>query len=287
MNAGRPRIIATPDLVRKGPRTPEAKKTPLKVKKENIHTHLDDGKEPRKGRAGDAEHKREDEIRTKGEGDLTEGTKKEDSSRAEADKGDFDDLAERWEFSISKPISNELKIQFSMVLRKAIYEIFSSQVYEWNGRMYIQEDITPTGAAISGAVAHIRMDRWARVFFHILRVNMIILLVFLKYVDNVNEATKAILRGSWWDKECKILRHANEEREGHANPGDRETVKNEVSQESEQSGSGKPQRKEKGSKTVEEEEERSQGTPGQGTSRSKPLPTWKPYCSSHEPQAVD
>ena len=74
----------------------------------------------------------------------------------------------------------------------AIRNIFANHVYKFGGRFYRQVKGGPIGLRLTGTVARLVMDKWARVFLQRLQKAGIPLEVFLKYVDDVNLALTVI-----------------------------------------------------------------------------------------------
>ena len=91
------------------------------------------------------------------------------------------------------------------VLEIAICSMFSNHVYRYGGRIYKQTKGGPIGLRLTGVVARVVMDRWARKFTNHLRQAQIVLQLLVKYVDDVNLALRAIQPNLMWSEDWKLV----------------------------------------------------------------------------------
>ena len=70
----------------------------------------------------------------------------------------------------------------------AVRTTFANHIYMYGNKLYKQMVGGPLGLRLTGVVAHIVMDHWAKLFLSTLASNDIKVFLFKKYVDDVNLA---------------------------------------------------------------------------------------------------
>ena len=90
----------------------------------------------------------------------------------------------------------------SLVLQIAVLNIFQQHCYTFNGTTYKQLEGCPIGLKLTGIIARIIMDSWARKFISTLDNAGIELHLFIKYVDDVNLVVQRVTTktGSFWNR---------------------------------------------------------------------------------------
>ena len=74
----------------------------------------------------------------------------------------------------------------------------SNHVYSFDGKVYKQTSGGAIGLRLTGVVARICMDRWAKELTRLLEENKVKVYLLIKYVDDVNFFLEAIAPGSRW-----------------------------------------------------------------------------------------
>ena len=87
------------------------------------------------------------------------------------------------------------------VLEVATRATFGIHVYRYGGKNYRQMAGGPIGLRLTGVVAHVVMDKWAREFTRRLSTAQIPPYLLTKYVDDVNLVTRTIPEGLEWTKD--------------------------------------------------------------------------------------
>ena len=85
------------------------------------------------------------------------------------------------------------------VVEVAIKTTFGNHIYLFHNKLFKQLKGGPIGLRLTGVVARIVMDQWARRFREVLENNQVTVHLFRKYVDDVNLAISRIATGMKWD----------------------------------------------------------------------------------------
>ena len=104
------------------------------------------------------------------------------------------DPESRWQYP-RPPRGQERRKLMGKVLEVAIKATFKNHIYLYRNELYRQKAGGAIGLRLTGIVARIVMDRWARVFSITLKEAEIILHMLRKYVDDVNLVLATIPRG--------------------------------------------------------------------------------------------
>ena len=83
----------------------------------------------------------------------------------------------------------------------AIRTTFGNHIYLYRNTLYRQMRGGPIGLRLTGVVARIVMDHWAKLFLSTLACNGIKVYLFKKYVDDVNLALSLARPGLRWERD--------------------------------------------------------------------------------------
>ena len=110
------------------------------------------------------------------------------------------DQEEAWIFPGELPPPARRKI-LGKVLEIAVKTTFSNHIYLFHNRLFRQGKGGPIGLRLTGVVARLVMDSWARLFLSTLDLNNIKVHLFKKYVDDVNLAMSLTRPGVAWERD--------------------------------------------------------------------------------------
>ena len=111
----------------------------------------------------------------------------------------------RW-VDVREPVSKEeRKKVFAKVLEVAIKATFKNHIYTYKNELYRQNKGGAIGLRLTGVVARIVMDRWARLLKEALEKAEVPVHMLEKYVDDVNLVTSLIEPGSGYSREKESL----------------------------------------------------------------------------------
>ena len=120
---------------------------------------------------------------------------------------DNNKMRSKWKI---KPITNNtstVRKLCSVVLQIAVLNIFQQHCYCFYGNIYKQVEGCPIGLKLSGIVARLIMDSWAKTFMATLDRAGMELQLFIKYVDDVNLITRKLSVGTKWNSDKTKLIH--------------------------------------------------------------------------------
>ena len=104
-----------------------------------------------------------------------------------------------------EPSKGDLKRLMSCALMIVIRFMFETHTYEFNGKLYIQEDGGPIGLRFTHCIARIRMNHWVRSVRRILEDSKVQIRLLKKYVDDVRFLMARISRGLRFIPEVGLL----------------------------------------------------------------------------------
>ena len=105
-----------------------------------------------------------------------------------------------WKFP-RKPVSREeRKKLFGKVIEVAVLTTFRNHIYMYRNDLYKQKRGGAIGLRLTGVVARLVMDRWARIFLGHLSAGEVEVYMLKKYVDDINLVMAILERGWHWEK---------------------------------------------------------------------------------------
>ena len=110
------------------------------------------------------------------------------------------DQEEAWLFPGELPPQQRKKI-IGKVLEVAVRTTFRNHIYMYGNKLYRQLKGGPIGLRLTGVVARLVMDQWAKLFLSTLANNNIMVYLFRKYVDDVNLALSLARPGLRWERD--------------------------------------------------------------------------------------
>ena len=122
----------------------------------------------------------------------TKGQKKEEEEEEKITKWVYDRIV----FT-----EDEQRQLLAKVMEVAVRTTFRNNLYQFEGQMRVQAAGGPIGLRLTGAVARVVMDYWAKRFREMARENNLTIYMFKKYVDDVNVVMEALGSGYRWNGE--------------------------------------------------------------------------------------
>jgi hypothetical protein len=101
----------------------------------------------------------------------------------------------KWTTTSTVPTKQEERLITAKVLEVAVRMILRHHIYKFGNKFYRQRTGGPMGLKLMGIVARIVMDIWARTLQTKLAESLITLEMLVKYVDDINLATRPIPKG--------------------------------------------------------------------------------------------
>ena len=83
--------------------------------------------------------------------------------------------------------------------------VFTSHVYRYKGKYYLQGDRGPIGHLITCTVARLVMIWFNQKFLALIAALGLTMYVYLRYIDDINAILKKIKKNTYFDKVKKIL----------------------------------------------------------------------------------
>ena len=116
-------------------------------------------------------------------------------------EGESEELVTKWEFSRTDFTEMEKRNLLAKVVEIAVRTTFRNHLYQFEGKMRVQAEGGPIGLRLTGVVARIVMDYWARKFKELVKANNLTIYMFRKYVDDINLVMEALGIGYRWNGE--------------------------------------------------------------------------------------
>ena len=91
-----------------------------------------------------------------------------------------------------------------------IRTVFTSHLYQFNGKIFLQQDGGPIGVRLSGAVARAVMGEWDATLNSILATNRLLVWLLTRYVDDCTILMNALAMGVNWCNNCKRLAYSKD-----------------------------------------------------------------------------
>ena len=104
-----------------------------------------------------------------------------------------------------EPDDVDMKRILAYIFVIGIKSVFVNHMYRVGGKFYIQGDKGPIGLKATGSVARLIMIWWDRKFIEMLTTLGIIMLLYLRYIDDINLATVALAPGTYFDENTRQL----------------------------------------------------------------------------------
>ena len=109
---------------------------------------------------------------------------------AKKKEGEEEEIATKWVFGRTDFNEEEKRSLLAKVIEVAVRTTFKNHLYQFEGRMRVQACGGPIGLRLTGVVARVIMDYWARKFRKLVDENELTVYMFKKYVDDVNLVRK-------------------------------------------------------------------------------------------------
>merc|ERR1712082_56584 len=129
----------------------------------------------------------------------------------------------QWIFPDRSPTPSEERKLLNAALAIAIRFIFSSHMYTFGGKVYIQSDGGPIGLRLTCALAKLRMAVFARMLKQILKDNHVEVELAASYVDDFRFLIQMLDEGTRWDGK-RLVWNPDWEQEDSASGESRERI---------------------------------------------------------------
>ena len=125
-------------------------------------------------------------------------------------------------FPSIEPTEEEKRRLIACCIEIGIRAVFFNHLYEFDDKVYLQQDGGPIGVRLSGTVARAVMASWDASLNTIMAENQLVSWLLSRYVDDVAMLLQAVKKGVRWCPGCKALAHSDSwEKEdavaGHSN----------------------------------------------------------------------
>ena len=127
-----------------------------------------------------------------------DGIKKLDKEIEEGKKIKKGETMSVWTKVPDDMTDTEKRKLLALTLKLGVMEIMSNHVFEFGGSTFLQKDGGSIGLRMTGTIAQIVMDSWAKKMKISMESNGIKSYLFTKYVDDVNMYVETIRKGSRW-----------------------------------------------------------------------------------------
>ena len=97
------------------------------------------------------------------------------------------------------PTAREKKILLAQVLKTAMLAVLQNHTYQFeNGQIRLQNDGSPIGLEMAGALARVVMIWWDKRFLSLVNLNLADCYLYLRYIDDQNMAMRPLAPGTRW-----------------------------------------------------------------------------------------
>ena len=97
------------------------------------------------------------------------------------------------------PTEREKKIMLAQVLKIGMHAVLQNHTYQFeNGKIRLQNDGSPIGLEMAGAMARVVMIWWDKRFLGFVSKNLIPCYLYMRYIDDQNMAVKPLAPGTRW-----------------------------------------------------------------------------------------
>ena len=117
---------------------------------------------------------------------------------------------ELWLFPNMEPTELEKRRLLACCTEIGIRKAFSSHLYKFAGRTFLQLDGGPIGVRLAGAVARVVMGEWDLALSNIMKANKMLIWLICRYVDDVTVLMTALRKGTRWDKKQQRLAYCKQ-----------------------------------------------------------------------------
>ena len=83
--------------------------------------------------------------------------------------------------------------------------VFTSHVYRYKGKYYLQGDRGPIGHLITCTVARLVMIWFNQKFLALIAALGLTMYMYLRYIDDINAILKKVKKNTYFDKVKKVL----------------------------------------------------------------------------------
>ena len=123
-------------------------------------------------------------------------------------RGKVADDEEIWVFPDREPTELEKRRLLACNVEIGIRMLFRSHLYQFIGKVYLQNDGGPIGVRLSGAVARAVMGEWDAKINEVFADERLRIKLICRYVDDCTILMTAIKRGVKWCRKCKGLAYS-------------------------------------------------------------------------------
>ena len=122
----------------------------------------------------------------------------------------YSDDEEVWKFPDVEPTEIEKRKLIACCAEIGIRTVFTSHLYQFNGKIFLQQDGGPIGVRLSGAVARAVMGEWDATLNSILATNRLLVWLLTRYVDDCTILMNTLAMGVNWCNNCKRLAYSKD-----------------------------------------------------------------------------
>ena len=112
---------------------------------------------------------------------------------------------EQWEFPDVEPTELEKRRLIGACVEIGVKKVFTSHLYSFAGKVYLQSDGGPIGVRLAGTVARVVMGEWDMSLNRLMKENKMTTWMISRYVDDVTAVVTALRRGVRWDRQQQRL----------------------------------------------------------------------------------
>ena len=127
-------------------------------------------------------------------------------------KKNVDELTEEeeiWVFPSAEPTEEEKKMLIACSIEIGVRAVFLNHLYEFDGKIYLQQDGGPIGVRLAGTVARAVMASWDASLNNIIEENKLVSWLLHRYVDDIALLLQALRKGVRWCPGCRALAHSD------------------------------------------------------------------------------
>ena len=134
---------------------------------------------------------------------FRKGTRPGVTGKGPLGKSSNDD--ELWVFPKAEPTELEKRRLIAACVEIGVKKAFTSHLYSFAGKVYLQQDGGPIGVRLAGAVARVVMGAWDFQLNTIMKENGMVTWLMSRYVDDVTAVVSALKVGVRWCQKDKQL----------------------------------------------------------------------------------
>ena len=115
-------------------------------------------------------------------------------------------ILNKWNWDDTEiPGKETIKIMTGHAFIYMMETVFKNHVYYFKGKIYLQLDSGPIGLELTGAIARLILIWFDKKFLTLLSTLGIIVLIYVRYIDDINLSCKQIPKGWHFKKENNSL----------------------------------------------------------------------------------